>query len=109
MRRRLLSSWSSWAPLATCRAGRGSSCDLLLWNRLGEDICASCWARREQFCAGVLVLACARERNREDLAVGSLSVQIDARVFHRQLDPRLQSTHSTVASAYAIARLVTRL
>jgi hypothetical protein len=39
--------------------------------------------------ARVLVLAGAGERDRQDFAVGSLSEQLDARIFHRQLGPEV--------------------
>jgi len=41
--------------------------------------------------------------------VGALAHQVDARVLHRELGAEVAVDHSTVASASARARLVTRL
>src|SRR3954465_10396150 len=57
----------------------------VLGDRLGEDVRRRVRRDVEDLGAGVLVLAVARERDRQDLAVGALAHQVDARVLHREL------------------------
>ena len=57
----------------------------VLGDRLGEDVRRRVRRGVDDLAARVLVLAVARERDREDLAVGALAHQVDARVLHRQL------------------------
>src|SRR6185312_7623284 len=57
----------------------------VLRDRLGEDVRGRVRRDVDDLAAGVLVLAGARERDREDLAVGALAHQVDGRVLHRQL------------------------
>src|SRR3954465_14142411 len=57
----------------------------VLRDRLGEDVRGRVRRVVDDLAAGVLVLACAREGNRQDLAVGALAHQVDRRVLHRQL------------------------
>src|SRR5437016_10772106 len=57
----------------------------VLADRLREDVRGRVRPGVDDLGARVLVLALAGERDREDLAMGSLSEQVDARIFHRQL------------------------
>src|SRR5215217_1028691 len=57
----------------------------VLGDRLGEDVRRRVRRGVDDLAARVLVLAVAGERDREDLAVGALAHQVDARVLHRQL------------------------
>src|SRR3954454_21723932 len=57
----------------------------VLGDRLREDVRGRVRRRVDDLPAGVLVLAGAGERDRQDLAVGALAHEIDARVLHREL------------------------
>src|SRR5215218_10953910 len=57
----------------------------VLGDRLGEDVRRRVRRRVDDLGAGVLVLAVAREGDREHLAVRALAHQVDARVLHREL------------------------
>src|SRR4051794_20956621 len=57
----------------------------VLGDRLGEDVRRRVRRRVDDLGAGVLVLARAREGDREHLAVGALAREVDRRVLHRQL------------------------
>src|SRR5436190_5111371 len=57
----------------------------VLGDRLGEDVRGRVRGGVDDLAAGVLVLAVAGERDRQDLAVGALAHQVDARVLHREL------------------------
>src|SRR3954447_6126504 len=56
----------------------------VLRDRLGEDVRRRVRRRVDDLAARVLVLAVAGERDRQDLAVGALAHQVDARVLHRE-------------------------
>src|SRR5215218_5886868 len=58
---------------------------LVLGDRLGEDRRRRLRGGVDDLAAGVLMLAGACERDREDLAVGPLAEQVDRRVLHGQL------------------------
>src|SRR3954449_889825 len=57
----------------------------VLRDRLREDVRGRVRRRVDDLPASVLVLAGAGERDRQDLAVGALAHEIDARVLHREL------------------------
>src|SRR5215217_752636 len=57
----------------------------VLGDRLGEDVRRRVRGGVDDLAARALVLPVAGERDREDLAVGALAHQVDARVLHRQL------------------------
>src|SRR3954454_2015233 len=57
----------------------------VLRDRLGEDVRRRVRRGVDDLAAGVLVLAVAGERDRQDLAVRPLAHEVDARVLHREL------------------------
>src|SRR4051812_25087922 len=57
----------------------------VLGDRLGEDVRGRVRRGVDDLAAGVLVLAVAGERDRQDLAVRLLAHEVDARVLHREL------------------------
>src|SRR6185295_1433247 len=57
----------------------------VLRDRLGEDVRRRVRRGVDDLAAGVLMLAVARERDREDLTMGALAHQVDRGVLHREL------------------------
>jgi hypothetical protein len=81
----------------------------VLGDRLGEDVRGRVRRGVDDLAARVLVLAVAGERDRQDLAVGALAHEVDARVLHRQLRAEVAVDPLDGRVGLGPARLVTRL